>query len=95
MVKISQPLSQSCQLLGEISHEKIIKTWSSDRLAEVEGATKVTKKGGGGRKEKKRVVWSKIYVTLTPPEMHDKGSKGPKIITQYVQASKSILPNNV
>lgn len=30
---------------SDISHQNIIKTWTSDRLAEVQGATKVTVQG--------------------------------------------------
>ena len=33
------------QIFSDIYHQKIIKTWTSDRLAEVQGATKVTVQG--------------------------------------------------
>lgn len=65
--------------------------WTSDRLAEVEGATKVTVH----ERKKRRVVWFENISHTQPPETHDKGSKGPKIITQYVQAFKLTLSNNV
>lgn len=67
--------------LLDTSHQKIIKTWTSDKLAEVEGANKVTVQG----REKHSMVEN--ISQRQPSEMNGKGSKGPKIITRYVQAS--------
>lgn len=45
LLEILRPLSQKNQLLSDICNQKITNTWTSDRLAEVQGA-KVTVRGG-------------------------------------------------